>query len=148
MKVLVATHESQGMREWDLWRECVEGELVRPIEERCSMHRGASCSCEVAFLGMSAHGLTTTAVVRDVPDLTRKEYVRMVRRSLTGREASFVLPAPYAGELARTASGLRGTGVVERWDEWIGLRFEDDGELRPDITSIADIDPDELEDSR
>jgi hypothetical protein len=146
MKVLVATRESQGAREWDLWRGCVEGEIVRPIEERCSAHRGAACSCEVAFLGISTGGLTTTAVVRDLPAMTRREYVRMVRRSLTQREAAFVLPAPYAGELTRVASGLRGSGVVERWDEWLGFRFDDDGALRADITSIAAIDPAELED--
>lgn len=144
MKVLVATRESQGDREWDRWEACVEGELVRPIEERCSMDRGTRCSCEIAFLGLASGGLTTTAVVRDLPALTRKEYVRAVRRSLSDREASFVLPAAYADELARAAKGLVGAGVIERWDEWLGFRFED-GELRSDITSIADIDPDELE---
>jgi len=146
MKVLVATRESQGAREWDLWRGCVEGELVRPIEERCSTHRGRICSCEVAFTGVASGGLTTTAIVREMPALTRTAYRRALGGSLTPREARFVLVAPYAGELARVAAGLRGAGVVERWDEWVGFRFDEHGELRADITSMADIDPTELED--
>ncbi|MBE7190458.1 MAG: hypothetical protein INR67_19380, partial [Jatrophihabitans endophyticus] len=52
MKVLVATRESQGERAWDGWEDCVEGELVRPIEERCTEPRGSLCSCETAFLGL------------------------------------------------------------------------------------------------
>ena len=145
MKVLVATSESQGIRERDLWQSCIEGELVRPVEERCSMERKAACSCETAFVGLVSGGLTTTARVRDLPAMTRSLYAKALRSSLTARERSFIVVPRYAEELARVAAGLRGDGVIERWDEWIGFRFED-GELRADITSIADIDPAELED--
>ena len=146
MKVLVATRESQGTRERDLWRSCIEGELVRPIEERCSMHAEPTCSCQTAFLGLVSGGLTTTAAIRDLPALTIPEYAKALRASLTRIEASFILVDRYAEELARTAAGLRGgEGVLERYDEWIAFRF-DGGELRTDITTIADIDPRELED--
>lgn len=148
MKALVATRTSQGTRERDLWRSCIEGELVRPIEERCSLEPGGGCSCETAFLGIASGGLTTTAFVRELPALRRRDYEVLIGASLTDREAGFVLVDRYAGELARVAAGLRGDGVVERWDEWIGFRFDEDGSIRPDVTTIAEIDPRELDDLR
>ena len=148
MKVLVATRESQGSRERDLWRSCIDGELVRPIEERCALEPGRGCSCETAFIGVASGGLTTTAVVRDIPSMTPAHYERAIGDSLTEREAGFILVDRYAEELARVAGSLRGEGPIERWDEWIGLRFEEDGALREDITGIADVDPAELEDLR
>lgn len=146
MKVLVATRESQGMRERDLWRSCIEGELVRPIEERCSMEVDPTCSCQTAFIGLVSGGLTTTAAIRELPMLTMAEYARALGASLTRIEASFIVVERYAEELSRTAEGLRGgVGVLERYDEWIAFRFDEDGELSTDVTTIADIDPRELE---
>ena len=146
MKVLVATRESQGIRERDLWRSCIDGELVRPIEERCSLVADPTCSCQTAFVGLVSGGLTTTAAIRDLPGLTVQAYAEALRSSLTPIERRFVLPDRYAEELVRTAEGLHGgDGVLERYDEWIAYRFED-GELRTDVTTIADIDPRELED--
>lgn len=91
MKVLVATSELQGIRERDLWQSCIEGELVRPVEERCSVERNATCSCETAFVGLVSGGLTTTARVRDLPAMTRALYAKALRSSLTDRERSFIM---------------------------------------------------------
>lgn len=141
MKVLVATRESQGTRERDLWRSCIEGELVRPIEERCSPGPCATCSCATAFLGVVSGGLTTTAAVRDLPALSLPDYAAALRSSLSRRERRAILVDRYAEELARVAEGLHGsTGPVECWDGWIAFRFEEDGTLRDDVTGLADVD--------
>ncbi|MFD1720627.1 DUF7715 family protein [Amnibacterium endophyticum] len=138
MQVLVATRESQGRRGRDLWRGCVEGEPVRPVEERCGDERGSGCSCETAFIGVRSGGLTSTAVAREVRGLGRAAYAAALRRSLTPVEASWIVVPRYAEELARVAAGLVGLGVVERWDQWLTPRFDADGGLKEDVTTIAD----------
>jgi hypothetical protein len=147
MKVLVATRESQGMRGRDLWRSCIEGELVRPIEERCSPGPCTTCSCTTAFIGLVSGGLTTTAAVRELPALSMPDYADELRSSLTRRERRRILVDRYAEELARAAEGLHGSsGPVERWDDWMAFRFDEDGALRDDVTGLADVDPAVLRD--
>lgn len=146
MKVLVATRASQGTRTRDLWRGCVGGELVRPIEERCEKEE-RGCSCETAFLGVASEGLTTTATVQDRPGLTMHDYALALGASLTRREAGFIVVERYAEELARVAEGIPAGEVLERWDEWIQRRFDPDtGEPMPDVVALAAIDPDVLDD--
>lgn len=148
MKVLVAAKTSQGARERDLWLRCVDGELVRMIEEPCqsAAENPGSCSCETAFVGLASHGLTTTATVREVSGLTMRRYRSLVEESLTGFERTFIRPARYADELGRVASRFEEEEVLERWREWIGCRFDaETGRLHPDVASIADLDPDEVE---
>lgn len=147
MRVLVATRESQGTREGDLWRDCVEGELVRPVEERCA-RREESCSCETAFVGIGSRGLTTTATVRDVASLTLGRYAEALGRSLTARERGWVAPARYAEELVRVADAMPPGAVLERWDEWWQLRFDPEtGETMPPGPRLADVDPQALDDA-
>lgn len=146
MRVLVATRESQGSRRGDLWRSCIEGELVRPVEERCAHPPAEACSCETAFVGLVSRGLTTTAAVRDLPALTLDDYADALGGSLTRREARWILVDRYAEELGRAAGGLPGTGPVERRADWIGHRFGEDGDLRVDIAAVVDHGPRDSED--
>ncbi|WP_400996611.1 hypothetical protein [Agromyces sp. GXQ0307] len=76
MKVLVATGEAQGTRSTDVMR-CVEGELVHMIEAcpYSARHPYGSCDCGRTFRGMTSDGVTTTAVVRTMPDLDFAAYV-------------------------------------------------------------------------
>lgn len=138
MQVLVATRESQGVRDRDVWRGCHEGEPVRPVEERCGARRGAGCECETAFVGVRSGGLTSTAVVAEVPGLTRGRYAAALRRSLSARESSWIVVPRYAEELLRVAGGLVGTGVLERWDQWMSPRFDEEGALKEDVATISD----------
>lgn len=84
MRVVVATRESQGARTDDFdW--CLDGELVW-VAEPCGRDRQGdrhSCGCGRAFAGMASHRSTTTAVVRNLPQLTRVEFEATLRVSLT-----------------------------------------------------------------
>ena len=150
MKVLVATSRSQGARQRDWWRGCVEGEMVRAIEEPCDLADAERpCSCETTFVGLSSHGLTTTATVRDVPGLTLRGYRDLLRQSLTPLERTFIRPMRYAEELSRVAAGFDEGEVVERWRDWLAARFErDSSELRDDVADIADLPPEEVDEAR
>ena len=147
MKVLVATRTSQGTRQRDRWLGCVDGELVRPIEERCSAQPDGTCSCEVAFLGIGSRGFTTTATVQERPGLTMADYATALAASLTGREAGWIVAERYAEELVRIAAGVEPGEVLERWDEWIQHRFDrGTGEPMPDVVRLMGVDRDVLDD--
>jgi len=80
MKVLVATGLTQGERADD-FNDCVEGELVW-MREGCAESiyaKDKKCRCRRALLGMSSLNDTTTALVRDIPGLTRAEYEQALR---------------------------------------------------------------------
>ena len=146
MKVLVATRTSQGLRDPDRWLGCIGGEPVRPIEERCSMEPDATCSCEVAFVGIGSRGLTTTATVQERPGLTMSDYAGALGTSLTEREAGRIVVERYAEELVRVAAGVEPGEVLERWDDWIQHRFDrDSGEPVPDVVRLMDVDPEVLD---
>ncbi|MBB5639945.1 DUF7715 family protein [Cryobacterium roopkundense] len=82
MKVLVATGATQGARRGD-YDHCVTGELVWMLEPCAESARnpGGKCGCGRSFSGMSSHRSTTTAVIRDVPGLTRSDYEAALRAS-------------------------------------------------------------------
>ena len=53
-------------------RECLDGELVW-LPDPCPdsvRDPGGPCSCGQTFTGLDTDGLTTTAMVRDFPELT------------------------------------------------------------------------------
>ena len=82
MKVLVATRATQGARRGD-YDHCVSGELVwmlQPCPESLR-NPGGLCGCGRSFSGMSSHRSTTTALIRDVPGLTRGAYEAALRAS-------------------------------------------------------------------
>jgi hypothetical protein len=75
MKVLTATHQTQGDRPGDFcWT--VDGELVRFPEVICDRDRlnpDGGCGCGRAFAGMASSKATTTAEITD-RDMTPEEY--------------------------------------------------------------------------
>lgn len=75
MRVFVATSATQGTRASDS-TGCVEGELVW-LRDVCPVSRrrpDGPCECGRSFSGLSSNNYTTTALVREVPGLTRAEY--------------------------------------------------------------------------
>lgn len=132
MKVLVATHESQGVRADD-FDGCVEGELVW-IQEPCVRDRSGSgeCGCGRAFAGVASHRGTTTATIRDLPGMTLGEYIEALRSSFVDQG----WPAEWAPEVALELLDCAKTwdeGVIlERRLDFVGVRFDPGtGRLRP-----------------
>jgi hypothetical protein len=84
MRMLTATGQGQGERHSDFnW--CIEGELVMPPQRVCQADRDnpdGRCGCGRSFCGLASHKATTTAVVRDLPEVTEAEYVAAIRCSL------------------------------------------------------------------
>jgi hypothetical protein len=76
MRVLVATSATQGARASD-FAYCVEGELVwfHPVCSASERDPLGACGCGRSFSGLSSARHTTTALVRDIPGLTRQEYL-------------------------------------------------------------------------
>jgi len=83
MKVLTATHATQGQRANDFdW--CVDGELVMQPTFVCGTDAAdpdGGCGCGRSWAGLNSHRATTTAVVADLP-LSLADYVEAVRSSL------------------------------------------------------------------
>jgi hypothetical protein len=82
MKALVATAETQGSRKSD-FTNCIDGELVWMLDP-CPVSRRSPdgpCGCGRSFSGLSSHAYTTTAVVREIPGLTRQDYEKALRAS-------------------------------------------------------------------
>ena len=70
MKVLIATHETQGDHPGD-YTWTVEGELVTPVTAECCSP--ATCGCGRGFPGLASCRATTTAMVVERPDLDADE---------------------------------------------------------------------------
>jgi hypothetical protein len=70
MKVLVATSTLQGKRLTDHFH-CAEGELVWMAPLCPDGRNGGGCSCRSNFVGMASGGMTTTALIVEIPALTR-----------------------------------------------------------------------------
>lgn len=82
MKVLVATADTQGVRDND-YHWCTEGELVF-LFEPCATDRrdpDGGCGCGRGFAGLHSHRASTTARVAEV-ELSRDEYAEAIRSSL------------------------------------------------------------------
>lgn len=69
MKVLTATHATQGQRTNDFdW--CVDGELVMQPPFVCGTdldNPDGGCGCGRSWAGLNSERATTTAIVADVP---------------------------------------------------------------------------------
>lgn len=76
MKVLVATALTQGTKPHDVM-ECVDGEFVALVAACPAGRRNpyGACRCAIAFRGLASNGDTTTAVVRELPQLGLDDYV-------------------------------------------------------------------------
>lgn len=131
MKVLVATHESQGAREDD-FDGCVEGELVW-IQEPCALDRAGSgdCGCGRAFAGIASHRGTTTATIRDLPGLTMERYTEALRGSFADQGWPSEWALEVAVELLEYCTPWEPGVVLERRLDFVGRRFDpSSGELR------------------
>ena len=86
MLVLVATKATQGARRSD-YADCVEGELVWMLDACPESRRkpDGKCPCGRSFRGLSSDRGTTTALVTDLPDLTRIDYENALAASFDAR---------------------------------------------------------------
>ena len=77
MKLLTATHQTQGARPSDFCF-CTEGELVVfPVQceqDADSLDSDTGCGCGRGMLGILTHKVTTTVRVSEIP-LTREQWV-------------------------------------------------------------------------
>jgi len=88
MKALVATRAAQSAAERTEF-DCIEGELVWLVPP-CSLsrrHPDGPCRCGRRFRGTFTDGESATAVVKDVPNLTRDDVVLALRSSHDGSAA-------------------------------------------------------------
>ena len=119
MRVLVATSATQGTRATD-FAYCIEGELIwlHPICSTSENNPYGSCGCGRSFSGLSSTRHTTTAVVRDIPGLTRPEYLAasMAGLELMGwcPDCSDLPVADFVDWLLAVAGDLPEGTVVER----------------------------------
>lgn len=84
MKILTATCRTQGEHPGDyFW--CVEGELVMPsafICDRDAESPNGGCGCGRGWSGLSSQRGTTSAVVSDLAEVTRADYVETIATAL------------------------------------------------------------------
>ena len=119
MRVLVATTATQGARATD-FAYCIEGELVwlHPVCRASELDPYGACGCGRSFSGLSSSRHTTTALVRDIPGLTRQEYVDASAAGLELMgwcpDCSDLLSAEFVDWLLAAAGTLPEGTVVER----------------------------------
>ena len=119
MHVLVATNATQGARRSD-FANCIEGELVWMLDVCPDSRRrpDGKCPCGRSFRGLCSDEETTTALVKDFPDLTRSEYQRALYDGdgdVGSCPACRVRPfSMVVGELIRLASLWPVGTVIER----------------------------------
>jgi hypothetical protein len=134
MKVLTATARTQGQREND-FNYCVEGELVW-VGLVCATDEAnpdGGCGCGRSFGGLSSHRATTTAMVRDLAEMSRRDYVDALRASLASQGWDPTVADVLAEELLLVIDAWPVGAVVERRLDIITVRdwtLLDDGAAR------------------
>ncbi|MFC5928814.1 hypothetical protein D6T64_08730 [Cryobacterium melibiosiphilum] len=119
MKALVATRATQGLRATDR-TDCVEGEMVWMVAPCDTSRRrpDGPCDCGRTFLGMSSQGRTTTAMVQNLPGLSRQDYEDALRGSFEARglcsRCRTVFFAEHVDALLALAEALPEGSVVGR----------------------------------
>ncbi|MBP2702610.1 hypothetical protein JOL79_02190 [Microbispora sp. RL4-1S] len=123
MKLLTATAATQGHRKND-FNHCVEGELVHfgIVCTKDSEDPDGRCGCGRAFAGLNSHRATTTAIVREIKDFTRDDYVEAIRSSLDQQGYNPSAAEEEASELLRLVQDWPVGVVVERRLERINVR--------------------------
>jgi len=119
MRVFVATSQTQGARETD-FANCIEGELVW-LHQVCPPSEAdpyGLCGCGRSFSGLSSTGRTTTALVRDIPGLTRQEYLAATKAGLEQMgwcpDCSDLPVADFVDVMLAMAAELPEGTIVER----------------------------------
>ena len=127
MKVLMATDQTQGTRPSDVM-EGIEGELVFMVDP-CPYSRQfpyGPCDCGITFRGMVSDGVTSTAIVREMENLTLDEYVACLNTThadklLAGCTCDFDAN-DHARRLLAIAAPLRVGAVIERRVDHVRVR--------------------------
>jgi hypothetical protein len=127
MKVLVATDETQGKRPTDVM-EGIDGELVFMVDV-CPFSRRfpyGPCDCGITFRGMVSDGVTSTAIVRDLVQLTLDQYIECLRATHDEKQrAGCTCPFDaqvQAHKLLAIAAPLRAGAVLERCVDRVRVR--------------------------
>ena len=127
MRVLVATHRSQGHHPGD-YCFTFEGELVTPLLPDCSAP--GRCGCPRGFDGLESDRATTTAVIVDRVDLTQARVLALLdvareRACSMSDDARVPSAAEQLAEIERLTSGFP-VGAIVRRD---GRRYRTDADL-------------------
>lgn len=79
MRLLTATHATQGDRDDDFDHGTTPGEIVEPVMvcDRDLDDNATPCGCGRAFVGLSSGNTGTSAVVADV-EVTRRELLALL----------------------------------------------------------------------
>ena len=90
MQVFVATEATQGAHAHDRMNG-IDGELVWLLEpcRACWCYPDGRCTCGRMFSGLSSFRETSTAVVSEVPGLTREDLERAMRGFVRARRDLF-----------------------------------------------------------
>lgn len=123
MKALTATAVTQGYRASD-FNYCVEGELlwIGPV---CAVDRAnpdGECGCGRAFSGLTSHQVTTTAMVRDIEELTPVSYADALRMGLAAGRWSTAVAESLATDLAQLVHDWPIGAVAERRLDLVAIR--------------------------
>jgi hypothetical protein len=123
MKALVATAQTQGAHAND-YHWCVEGELVW-IQAPCDYGRrdpDAGCGCARGFAGLNSQRATTTALVADLPQMGRDDFVVALRASLSDQGWPPKWAEGVADEMLDLASRWPVGTIIERRLDQFGPR--------------------------
>ena len=128
MKILIATHETQGQRKSD-FSHVPDGEIVSPNGFECDGERvDGSCGCRRAFSSLGeASTATTTAAIED-RDISRDQLIEVVRDSRTrggwakGDDSDAGWFAEEADEIIRVGAKFPAGAVIERRGEKVIMR--------------------------
>ncbi len=107
MKVLIATHETQGTHDDDV-ATALDGELVHLPLLACTGL--PDCACRRTFEGVTSRGSTTTVAVAERP-LQRDVLTEVVADALLAD--GWALPADAAPELAPRLAGTLILGLLD-----------------------------------
>jgi hypothetical protein len=124
MKVLVATHDTQGQRANDFCY-CIEGELVT-VGLVCAADEGdpdGGCGCGRSFSGLNSHKATTTAKVKEV-ELSEEDYIEALRSSLEQQGWPTEDVAELAAWLTELVDSWPTGAIVERRLDDICIRAQ------------------------
>ncbi len=117
MKVLVATAMTQGHRDNDCCT-AVEGELVFVFPPcRVGEIGPDACRCARVFVGLVSQEISTTALVADLPDVGRVEYLEAMRAGFQAQDFSVEFATDLGNSLADLIADWPAGTVVERRSE-------------------------------
>lgn len=130
MKVLTATRRSQGVQRTDVFSGCIECEPVWIAPRQCDGESGL-CTCTIGFTGMETGGVTTTAMVRNVPMLDRRRFVRQLADTVTDDELQTMDVDALADELIALAASFPERTIVDRMADDVRVRVQGDADVVP-----------------